>query len=130
MMTHSLKAIVCLIFLFAAFNLQAQATKVTSSLFSGTVVIGYIDNGAFVNLLGPNIKFAQGNLEASLGLLPSLKLKKDNNIPKNSFITPSLGFGATLERKRFVVQLPLYYSNKTATQNGRWNLGFGLGFNI
>ena len=103
---------------------------VKTSPISGGLVIGYVDQGAFVNVLGPNVKYKMRTVECSVGLLPSLKLKKDQNPIKNSFVTPSLGVGLTFKRKRMIFQLPLYYKSKTATVNGRWDLGFGLGYSF
>ena len=103
---------------------------VKTSPTSGGLVIGYVDQGAFVNVLGPNVKYKMSTLECSVGLLPSLKLKKDQSPIKNSFVTPSLGVGLTFKRKRMIFQLPLYYKSKTATVNGRWDLGFGLGYSF
>lgn len=106
------------------------AHVVKISPISGVVVIGYVDQGAFMNVLGPNVRYKRSTYECSVGLLPSLKLKKDQNLIKNSFVTPSLGVGLTFKRKRMIFQLPLYYKSKTATVNGRWDLGFGLGYSF
>ncbi|MNY11568.1 hypothetical protein D3C86_1446040 [compost metagenome] len=63
-------------------------------------------------------------------MLPSLRYKEDNGIFKNSPITPNLGVGLTYCYKMIAVQVPLYYNSKTATANGRWNVGVGIGMRL
>ncbi|MNJ86185.1 hypothetical protein D3C87_36730 [compost metagenome] len=115
----------------------AQETKtdpakpaITFNPFDGIVVAGYVDNGAFLNFTGPNISFAHKSSKLILGMLPSLRYKEDNGIFKNSPITPNLGVGLTYCYKMIAVQVPLYYNSKTATANGRWNVGVGIGMRL
>jgi hypothetical protein len=110
----------------------AQKTKVKVSAFDGIVIVGYVDQGGFSNFTGPNINLIYKQSKFIFGALPSLRYKQDNSTPKNSFVTPNLGLGFTYSYKMLAVQLPLYYNTKTATQNGSWHLGLGLGlrFNV
>lgn len=98
--------------------------------FDGTIIAGYVDNGAFLNFTGPNISFTHKNSKIILGMLPSLRYKEDSGIFKNSPITPGLGTGITYCYKKFAIQIPLYYNAKTTTANGRWNLGIGIGMRV
>lgn len=98
--------------------------------FDGTVIAGYVDNGVFLNFTGPNISFTYKSSKLILGMLPSLRYKEDSGIFKNSPITPSLGCGLTYCWKKLAVQVPIYYNTKTATANGRWNLGIGIGMRL
>jgi len=111
-------------------NLFAQESKVNASLYDGIIVAGYVDDGAFLNFLGPNINVTHGNSKFILGMLPSLRFKEDTKTPKNAFVTPNLGMGLTYNYKHFAVQIPLYYNAKTATQSGNWQVGVGLGLKL
>lgn len=104
-----------------------QKTTVRVSIYDGIVVAGYVDEGAFLNFTGPNINVTMNKHKVILGMLPSLRFKEDKSTPKNSFVTPNLGVGLTYCYKRFAIQVPCYYNAKTATQNGKWNVGIGLG---
>ncbi|MES2828072.1 MAG: hypothetical protein V4687_07955 [Bacteroidota bacterium] len=100
-------------------------------LFEGIIVTGYVDNGGYLNCTGPSIKMIKKPYTLFLGLLPSLKIKEDKVIagaPKNSILTPFLGFGFTAAFHHLAVQLPAYYTNKTAAKDGRWKMGVGLGY--
>lgn len=107
-----------------------QDNQVDVWLFDGFVVGGYVDNGAYLNFTGPNINFKKGNSKLVLGMLPSLRFKRDNATPRNSTIFPSLGAGLTYSYKFLAFQLPLYYNPKTTSADGKWNLGFGIGLNM
>jgi hypothetical protein len=98
--------------------------------FDGTILAGYVDNGAFLNFTGPNISFMHKNSKIILGMLPSLRYKEDNGIFKNAPITPNLGIGVTYCYKMIAFQVPLYYNAKTAVANGRWNIGIGIGVRL
>lgn len=107
---------------------QSQSEKINVNIFDGTIVAGYVDQGAFLNFLGPNINLVKGNSKITLGMLPSLRFKEDNNTPKNSLITPNLGGGVTYTYKNIAFQIPLYYNSKTSIKNGKWVAGFGIGY--
>jgi hypothetical protein len=108
----------------------AQEEKVSFALFDGIFIGGYIDNGAFLNFTGPNMNATYKNSKFILGMLPSLRFKEDKGTPKNAFVTPNLGVGFTYSYKKWAIQIPLYYNAKTATDNGRWHIGLGIGFRL
>ncbi|WP_276088454.1 hypothetical protein [Pedobacter sp. JY14-1] len=113
------------------FQAKSQTLQVKPSLFEGVVAAGYIDHGATLNFTGPAIKFSKKPFSLLTGMLPSLKFKKDNpvgNATKNALMIPSLGFGATLIYKHIAFQVPFLYNAKTASTNGKWNAGVGLGY--
>ncbi|TJZ60810.1 hypothetical protein FAZ15_10290 [Sphingobacterium olei] len=110
---------------------NAQTTKLKASLFEGILVGGYTDGGAYINCTGPAVKYVVKKIPIMAGLLPSLKIKKDqaqDGATHNSIITPTLGFGLTACYKHLVVQLPAFYSAKTSTSDGLWKLGAGIGY--
>lgn len=116
--------------ILACLTLQAQEKQESSatakkntiivSVLDGTFVSGYVDHGAFINFTGPNLSWTYNKTKLLLGMLPSLRIKEDNRKPKNSLITPTLGVGLTYCYKKIALQLPFYYTAKTATENGRW----------
>jgi hypothetical protein len=108
----------------------AQEDKVNFALYDGIFIGGYVDNGAFLNFTGPNINATYKNSKFILGMLPSLRFKEDKGTPKNAFVTPNLSIGFTYSYKIWAVQLPLYYNAKTATQNGQWHVGLGIGLRL
>lgn len=118
--------------------LASQANAQTSNggqtkpvLFDGVLVAGYLDHGAFINCAGPGVRFSKKPFAMLVGLLPGLRIKKDNVAPgstKNSTITPSLGVGLTAAYKHLAIQVPFYYNAKTSTKDGKWNPGAGLGY--
>ena len=100
-------------------------------LFEGIVVTGYVDHGGYLNCTGPSLKITKKPYTFFLGLLPSLKIKEDKPVAgatRNSILTPFLGFGFTAAFHHVALQLPVYYTNKTATQDGKWKMGVGLGY--
>ncbi|MBX2949125.1 MAG: hypothetical protein KF704_07585 [Crocinitomicaceae bacterium] len=107
---------------------QEASKKVEIAVFEGTVVAGYVDRGAYLNFLGPNISFTKGKHKVVLGMLPSLRLKEDTSTPKNAPVTPNLGGGITYICKKIAFQVPFYYNAKTASRNGRWTIGVGIGY--
>ncbi|MCC5930635.1 MAG: hypothetical protein JJU28_15420 [Cyclobacteriaceae bacterium] len=107
-----------------------KTTKVRISAYDGIVAIGYVDGGGFSNFTGPNINMTYGHSKFILSALPSLRYKRDNSEPRNSFVTPNLGIGFTYSYKLFAIQLPLYYNAKTASENGQWHIGLGLGMRL
>jgi hypothetical protein len=120
----------------AIFHLSAKSQTIDGPpvkpvLFDGLIVAGYIDHGAYINCAGPAVKFTKKPLTLLLGLLPGLRIKKDNapaGAPKNAIVTPSLGLGLTAVYKHLALQAPLYYNSKTSTKDGRWIAGIGLGY--
>ncbi len=109
----------------------AQQKAVKGSLFEGLVVAGYADRGAYVNCAGPALKYSKSNAAVLIGLLPTIRIKEDRvdeGKPKNTLITPTLGFGLTAVLGHFAIQIPTFYNPKTATADGRWHAGIGIGY--
>lgn len=98
--------------------------------FSGILVSGYVDNGAFLNFTGPNLSFTKRKSQLLVGMLPSLRIKQDAGTTTSSMITPTLGFGITYCYRAFAFQIPCYYNPKTSTKNGEWNIGVGIGIKL
>ena len=119
-----------LIFLLNSNNLLSQKTELKTFILSGTIVGGYVDNGAYLNFTGPGVKLQRGSSDLMIGVLPSVRFKEDNGITKNALVTPSLGIGITYTYKLLAVQIPFYYNGKTAIADGRWNIGIGLGLKL
>lgn len=120
--------IVCLALTMQFSSAKSQTKAV---LFEGIIVTGYVDHGGYLNCTGPSIKMIKKPYTFFLGLLPSLKIKEDkavSGVTRNSVLTPFLGFGFTAAFRHLAVQLPVYYTNKTATQDGKWKMGVGLGY--
>jgi hypothetical protein len=128
------KSLLAVILLLTTVKLQAQsadAVKTKVQLFEGLLIAGYLDHGAYINCAGPAVKFSKKPFSVLLGLLPGLRIKEDKvpaGSPKNAVVMPSLGFGLTASFKHLALQLPLYYNGKTATKNGAWKPGLGLGY--
>ena len=115
--------------LFLCFSSVKSQTKAV--LFEGTIVAGYVDQGGYINCIGPSVKLNQKSYALFAGLLPSLRIKEDKvaaSATKNTDLTPGLGFGLTAIFRHIAVQLPFYYNPKTSTANGKWNPGVGLGY--
>lgn len=109
------------------------AVTVVPVVFDGVLVAGYADQGAFINFAGPAVRLTGKPLSLSLGMLPSLRIKKDQSakdLPKNSAITPSLGAGLTFCYGRLALQVPIYYNAKTAVSDGKWVVGGGIGYHF
>ncbi len=119
-----------IVFLLNSNNLLSQKTEVNTFILSGTIVGGYVDNGIYLNFTGPGVKIQKGSFDLMIGVLPSLRFKEDNGITKNALVTPSLGIGMTYTYKSIAVQIPFYYTTKTAMADGRWNIGIGLGLKL
>jgi len=136
MIRKILNALICIAFTLSVLNVSSQTKTVVGSalkpvIWDGVVVVGYVDNGAYINFSGPSIKFTQKPIVFSIGMLPGLRIKEDKvaeGSPSNSKITPSLGFGFTASYKHLAIQLPLYYTGKTAVKDGKWHPGIGLGY--
>ena len=83
-------AVSVLIFFLNSNNLLSQKTELKTFILSGTIVGGYVDNGAYLNFTGPGIKLQRGSSDLMIGVLPSVRFKEDNGITKNALVTPSL----------------------------------------
>ncbi len=114
----------------ASETIKPATPKVAFRPFDGTFILGYVDHGAFLNFTGPNISFTLKSSKIILGMLPSLRYKEDHGTYKNAPITPNLGAGLTYCYKKFALQVPFYYNAKTATANGKWNIGIGIGMRL
>lgn len=125
-MIRKLLLTICLTSLFAS---NAQE-KINAAFYDGTIIGGYVNEGGFLNFTGPNVNATYGESKLILGMLPSVRFKEDKGATKNSFVFPTLGFGFTYSYKAFAIQVPLYYNAKTATENGKWNIGIGLGLRL
>ena len=125
-----MKIILFMISILSITSTFAQEDKVSFTFYDGIFIGGYVDNGAFLNFTGPNINATYKNSKFILGMLPSLRFKEDKGTPKNAFTTPNLGIGFTYSYKLCAVQIPLYYNAKTATQNGQWHVGLGVGLRL
>lgn len=125
-----MKSLLFTLLLILSFSALAQESKVDFAFYDGIVIVGAVDNGGFSNFTGPNINFTYKNSKFILGMLPSLRFKEDKGTPKNAFVTPNLGIGFTYSYKVWAIQLPLYYNAKTATSDGKWHLGLGLGLRL
>ena len=115
------------------FTAKSQVKETKAVLFDGIIAAGYVDNGAYLNFAGPGLKFTRKPVTILIGLLPSLKFKEDkvvNGATKNAIVTPSLGFGLTTAYKHLALQVPFFYNGKTAVKDGRWNVGFGIGYKL
>jgi hypothetical protein len=119
-----------LFFLTTAFAAMAQSDKVSLAYYDGIVVTGYVNEGGYLNFTGPNINVTYGKSKFIFGMMPSLRFKEDRGTPKNALVIPSLGFGLTYSYKAIAFQVPLYYNAKTATADGRWHIGVGLGLRL
>lgn len=112
-------------------TVQAQSEPIMQfSAYDGYAVAGYVDDGAFINFIGPNINYEYNESKFVLSMLPSLRFKQDQGVTQNSFVTPNLGIGFTYSYKIWAVQIPFYYNSKTATANGQWHVGFGMGLRL
>jgi hypothetical protein len=108
----------------------SRQVKTKFSGYDGALIVGYVDNGGFLNFTGPNLNVSFKKHKLMAGMLPSLRFKEDKSTIKNSFVIPSLGVGLTYCYSKFVIQVPLYYNSKTTINNGRWNVGIGLGMRL
>ena len=120
------------VFAFNALAAQnATPTKAKIVGWDGMAVAGYVNNGGFVNFGGPTVKLIKKPFSIGFGILPTMRIKEDKvakGSPKNSVIMPTAGFGFTFAYKHLVAQVPFYYNAKTATANGQWNPGIGIGY--
>ncbi len=107
-----------------------QKNSIKVSAYEGLINGGYVGNGAFLNTIGPNVSLNFKDSKIILGTLPSLRFQNDNSLTKtkNSFVTPSLGIGLSYQHKKLVLQLPIYYVSKNTLEDGKWEIGIGIGF--
>jgi hypothetical protein len=110
--------------------LWGQSAQVNVAGYDGFVVLGYVNDGGFLNFTGPNINLKKGKSKWVLGMLPSLRFKQDTGTTRNAFVTPNLGCGLTYSYKIWAIQIPLYYNAKTPTQDGQWHIGIGVGLRL
>ena len=126
--------------MMACMSRQARAQQATAagpalaprlSLWDGMLVAGYVGHGGYADFGGPCIKWALKPCSVALGLFPAVRIKEDKVAEggkKNAPVVPSTGLGITTSFKHLVVQIPLFYDAKTATADGKWSLGIGLGY--
>jgi hypothetical protein len=110
---------------------EAAPKKPVLTAWEGMAVAGYVDNGSFVNFGGPTVRLIQKPWTIGFGILPTMRIKEDKvpkGAKKNSIVTPTAGFGFTFGYKHLVVQVPFYYNAKSATTDGKWNPGIGIGY--
>ena len=118
-------------FIMLTATVHAQDKKISAQAFDGIIVGGYVDNGAYINCTGPAVKYTTRKWNLMLGFLPSVKIKEDKSVVKNSTFTPTLGVGSTLTIfKHLAFQVPAFYLPKTPSINGKWTLGVGLGYKL
>ena len=118
-------------FLILSLQFQPAKSQTKMALFEGIFVTGYVDHGAFINCAGPSVKMNKKSYSLLVGLLPSLRIKSDNakaGATRNTALMPGLGFGITSVFRHIAFQIPFYYNPKTSVENGKWNLGAGLGY--
>lgn len=122
-------------FCLSTLTVRSQSTgtpvQAKATLFEGLIVAGYVDQGAYINCAGPAVKFSKKPFAVLIGLLPSLRIKKDKvaaGATQNSMLTPTLGAGITAIYKHLAIQVPVYYNAKTSTKDGKWNPGIGVGY--
>lgn len=124
--------VVCVVVMIGMINsASSQTTKTSVVGWEGMAVAGYVNQGGFVNFGGPTVKLIKKPFSFGFGILPTMRIKEDNvakGSPRNCAITPTAGFGFTLVFKHLVLQVPFYYNAKTATRDGKWNPGFGIGY--
>jgi hypothetical protein len=126
--------IVLAIFSFSSINAQTPPkTKSTAVVWDGMIVAGYVNDGGYINFGGPSLKLIKKPLSFGIGFLPSVRIKEDKVVAgakKNSAVMPAAGFGFTMAYKHLVLQIPFYYNAKTASSNGKWHPGFGIGYKL
>jgi hypothetical protein len=125
-----MKYLCSLLVLCLFLSARAQHNEVNVSLYDGVIIAGYVDGGGFLNFTGPNINYSHGHSKWIAGMLPSIRIKEDQGATRNALVTPNLGIGLTYCYKALAIQLPMYYNAKTATENGRWHVGIGIGLRI
>ena len=128
---------VCMVMMFFSISISYAQTvskpKTTIVAWDGMMIVGYVNNGGYVNFGGPSLKLIQKPFSFGFGILPTMRIKEDKvaeGAKKNSAVMPTAGFGFTVAYKHVVVQVPFYYNAKTAGSNGKWHPGIGIGFKL
>ena len=120
--------VILLFFCLKVNGQEKEDANINLGFYDGFFISGYVDKGGFLNFTGPNINYTKIDSKIVIGMLPSLRFKEDKSEVKNAFITPNLGVGITYSYKNFAVQIPFYYNTKTGTENGKCNIGIGIGY--
>jgi hypothetical protein len=110
---------------------QDVSKKVSLSAWDGMAVGGYVNKGGFVNFGGPTVRFIRKPVAAGIWYSPynaNQRRKRDQRCSKELCNYATAGFGFTFVYKHLALQVPFYYNPKTATSNGKWNPGLGLGY--
>ncbi len=131
MLKQSKKIMCCILLMAIAEQLGAQQTKPSVKMWDGMAVAGYVNQGGFLNFGGPTVKFVTKPWSIGFGILPTMRFKEDKvakGATKNSIMTPTAGLGFTFAYKHFLTQVPFYYNSKTATTDGKWQVGVGIGY--
>ncbi|HMO32797.1 MAG TPA: hypothetical protein PKE07_07350 [Lacibacter sp.] len=100
-------------------TLQAQQTAPRATL-TGMVAAATDGRAAYLTFGGPGIKWSRSGTDVGLYMLPSLRMYADRPRP---FVTPALGAGLFVRRKKMVAGIPAYY---VAAQQ-RWYVAGALG---
>ncbi len=72
-----MRCLFLLCIVFGATKSFAQQLQTKATVYDGIVVGGYANRGAFLNFTGPSLRATKGKSVFILGLLPSLRFKKD-----------------------------------------------------
>jgi hypothetical protein len=124
------------LFSVTAINAQKEEkskAKAAIVAWDGMMIAGYVNDGGYVNFGGPSLKLIKKPWSLGFGILPTMRIKEDKvaaGAKKNSAVMPTAGFGFTVVYKHFVVQVPFYYNAKTASSDGKWHPGFGVGYKL
>ena len=128
---------VCIAAMLFSFSItHAQTVSTTKKAivgWDGMMIAGYVNDGGYVNFGGPSLKLIKKPWSLGFGILPTMRIKEDKvaaGAKKNSAVMPTAGFGFTVAYKHIVVQVPFYYNAKTASNNGKWHPGIGIGFKL
>jgi len=105
-----------------SFNAKSQTTK-GSLTVTGMAIVATDGESAYFTMGGPGIKFARDEWHLGVYMLPSLRYKKD---PLTPDVTPILGTGLVMGRKRIVLSIPFYYLSATK----QWEVAAGIGVKL
>lgn len=104
---------------FLSFNAKSQTTK-GSLTVTGMAIVATDGESAYFTMGGPGIKLARDEWHLGMYLMPSLRYFKDLTSPD---ITPLLGAGLVMGRKRIVLSIPFYYLAAAK----QWEVAAGIG---